>query len=281
MTLGILGLEHSKLFRRRLIWIELAAITLLTLLIFALTAPMARMGDGVTSALAASMGWPNGAYEFSTIAGGNSLGGYLGIILVAATIGQEYTWRTLHLWLSRGVGRPRLLLAKFVSILWPLLLLVLASLAAALVGSALVTVVGGGTVVLASLDLGRLLSRAVLTAYTLLPYAAITCFVTVATRSTTAGLGITIAFSLLVEGLLVQLLSLASDGVAKVGQFLPVKLAQGLLYSEAQFVQVRVDSAPLAVQTLDPVPAAGLIAAYALVFLALAVWSFRRQDLTA
>ncbi|MGI6206573.1 MAG: ABC transporter permease subunit [Anaerolineae bacterium] len=281
MAYNTFRMENSKLYRRKLIWIEMAVMGLLVLLLYALMVPMTKMGTGPVQELVASMGWPNGVYESLSTAGGSSLGGYLAIILVAVAVGQEYTWRTMHLWLSRGLSRTTLLVVKFASFLAPLALLVLTALVTGAIGSALVTLQADGSVNLVDLNVGKAALRALYTTYTLLPYAAITLFVTVVTRSTTAGLGITIAFAFMVEGLLIQLLSLANDSVARIGQFLPSKLAQSLLFTSEQFVQIRMDSEPLVAQLLDPMPAAALIAGYVVVFLGLAVWSFRRQDLTA
>src|SRR5574341_1713770 len=144
--------------------------------------------------------WPVGLLTALNFSRGNSLGSLLLIILVGAVVGQEYTWRTLHLWLSHGTPRAALLIAKFAALLVPIALIVLTPV---LVGGALTayfTVALNGALDLASVDFGEVGLRILGTAYTLLPYAALAFLLAVVTRSTVAAIGGSVAYSLLIEG---------------------------------------------------------------------------------
>ena len=161
--------------------------------------------------------------------GGNSLGGLLVIVLIGAVTAQEYTWRTMHLWLSRGIPRPVLMGAKFVAILLPIFLFVVTPL-----------LVGGGLTAIFTLQIDKSLpfgqinwwhlAMSVLrTAYTLLPYATLTFMLAIVTRSTAAAIGIGLAYTLLVESIASTVFPLLGGILAKIVVYLPGSLAEGVL----------------------------------------------------
>ncbi len=285
----LVAVERRKLFGRALLWAELGILALFMGVIYvALIAALNKGGTPGTppeaiEAFRRSLYWPAGLYSAFTFANGGELGGMFVAVLVGAFVAQEYTWHTLHFWLSRGVARTAYLLAKSAVIVLALLLLVLTAL-----------VVGGGvTGVFTYLEMGGLPLKEISlltfvlnflrTALTLLPYAALTLFLAVVSRSTMVAIGVSMAYSLLVENLIVELLALFSPDIARGARFLPTMLSKSLmqLVSPAAETQVQVGMQTQAGSALlSPNVAALLLVVYTLVLLGLSLWFFRRQDIT-
>lgn len=286
MFIRTYSIEQTKLMRRALPWVLLAVLAATTVLMTGINYLVmnnrlgGNLGPEVTAEVQRQVTWPDSLFSAIGIAGGSALGGLLVVILSGTTMAQEYTWRTLQQWLGRGVPRPVFLAAKFAALLLPILLMVLVPL---LVGGALtaiftISIEGGlnaGEVSWSSLAL-----RTLATAYSLLPYAALTFLIAVTTRSTVAAVGIGVGYALLVEGLILQLAALFSESLAWLSLYLPAGLAQSLLQSQ-RLVQVSMDGQPVTggAELLSPAVAVAGIAAYTVLFLAGAVAVFRRQDL--
>jgi ABC-type transport system involved in multi-copper enzyme maturation permease subunit len=189
----------------------------------------------------------------------------------------------MHLWLSRGLPRPMLLGAKFVALLAPILLFVIIPL-----------LIGGGLTAFFTLQIEKSLPvdqinwwhmamSVVRTAYTILPYAAMTFMLAIVTRSTAAAIGIGLAYTLLVESIAATVFPLLGGIFEKIVVYLPGELAGGLLkLNQASLAGDFVSNGgnTSMVKLLDPVPAAIGLALWTILFLAVAVWSFRRQDLS-
>ncbi|RMH00603.1 MAG: hypothetical protein D6706_03610 [Chloroflexi bacterium] len=277
-------IEEIKLSKRALLWVSVGlmalAILALDLTIYSVL-QTGNLPDNMqvesTLSLEGLATWPQGLISSLELAAGSNLGGILMVVIVGIVAGQAYTWRTLSLWLGRGVSRNMLLLARFVALFVPALLVTLASLLAG----------GGITAVFSQLLLGHipavnwteLLLAFLRTAYTLLPYAAMTFFLAVLTRSTVTAVAGGLSYALLIEGIVVQLLALAGGIWAKLGQFLPAGLTQSLLGMNARLVSVGNGSLS-APSTLAPQTAVWLIAFYTLGFFLAALFIFRRQDIS-
>jgi ABC-type transport system involved in multi-copper enzyme maturation permease subunit len=287
MFWNIFLLEQHKLLKRTLLWAELALLALLVLVLHValyVTVQWRPAGSEVDPEVIAmvrqSLLWPKALINALDFAAGNGPGGLVVIVLVGAAVAQEYTWRTLHLWLSQGVPRPRLLGAKFAALVVPLLLVVLVPLVAGGAVTAYFTYQQTGGLNLAEVSALHLALSALRTAYTLLPYAALTSLLAVVSRSAVVAIGGGVAYALLVESILVQLLALGSETAARVARLLPGMLAAGLLQLNQTTAEVSVGlNAGPGTRLLDPGPAAVGIALYTLAFFGLAVWVFRRQDL--
>ncbi len=286
MFMRTLSIEQTKLMRRALPWVLLAVLAATTVLTTGVNYLVmnnslgSNLGPEMTAEVRRQVTWPGGLFSALGVAGGSALGGLLVVILSGTTMAQEYTWRTLQQWLGRGVPRPLFLAAKFAALLLPILLMVLVPLFVGGLLTALVTLgvegrLGAGEVAWSSLAL-----RTLATAYSLLPYAALTFLLAVATRSTVAAVGIGAAYALLVEGLVLQIAALFSESLARLSLYLPAGLAQSLLQSE-RLVQVSVDGQAIAggAELLSPGVAVAGIAVYTMLFLAAAIVIFRRQDL--
>jgi ABC-2 type transport system permease protein len=286
MFMRTYSIEQTKLMRRPLPWILLAVLAGAIVLITAVNYLVLNnsfgqeMGMDMTAEIRRQITWPGSLLNALAIAGGSALGGFLVVILSGTTMAQEYTWRTLQQWLGRGVPRPIFLAAKFAALLLPILLMVLVPLLVGGALTALFTIQLNGGLGFDQVAWSNVALRALATAYTLLPYAALTFLLAVATRSTVAAVGIGVAFALLVEGIILQMGALFSEALARLTLYLPAGLSQSLLQSQ-RLVQVSVDGAPVVsgAELLSPAVAIAGIALYTVLFLALAMVIFRRQDL--
>lgn len=283
----MITIEQSKITRRAILWIELGllalAVVVLHVALYAAIQAGQLSGEGMPPELIEQMEqslvWPAGLAGALDFAAGPNFGGLLIIVLVGAVMAQEYTWRTLQLWLSQGIPRPLFLAAKFTALLLPILLMVLVPLLFGGLITALFTQQITGSIPFGEVEWGRVLTNALAVAYTLLPYAGLAFFLAVLSRSTIVAIGGGLAYAMLVEGIVVELLGLVGGTWAQIGQYLPAGLARGLLaMSGGLTIEIEGAMAP-AVQYLDPLPAAIGIALYTLLFLGLSILIFRRQDL--
>ncbi len=281
----LIDLEGRALGARPLLWGTVGALALLTALLH--LAAIAAVQKGGAQGLPPEMAeeirrtllWPQALKNALLFANGGELGGLFAVILAGTFAAQAYAWRTVHLELSRGVPRTGLLLAKFVVLLGALLLLPLAALAAGGTVTGLYTWIHLRTLPLGGVGVGTLLDGIGRVTLTLAPYAALALLLAVLSRSTPVTLGVGLGYTLLVENLLAELLSLVSPGAARLVRYLPTLAAKALLQPIAGDAQVNVgmQTAP-SLSLLAPGPAALLLALYTLAFLGLALWAFRRQD---
>jgi hypothetical protein len=134
-------------------------------------------------------------------------------------------------------------------------------------------VIGGGLTAIFTLQIDKslpidqinwwhLMMSVLRTAYTLLPYAAMTFMLAIVTRSTAAAIGVGLAYTLLVEGVAAQIFALLGGIMRDIVVYLPGSLAEGLLKLN-----------------LAPVPSAIGIALWTIFFFGIAILVFRRQDL--
>ncbi len=282
---ALVWIEGKKLFSRLLLWVELAVLALLVAsLHVAIVATLQTGGRGelppdAARALRQMLTWPDALNTALAFANGGELGGMLVAILVGAFVAQEYTWHTVHLFLSRGVSRVHFLLAKFTVVFVALALIVLTTLVAGGAVTGVYTYTREGT--LGVVPVGTLAVNMARVTFTLLPYAALTFLLAVVTRSAMVAIGVGLGYSLLVENLMVEMLSLVSDQAARVARFMPTMLAKSIVQVVTGETQMNVgmNVAP-SLPLLSPNVAALLLGGYTVAFLALAVWWFRRQDVT-
>jgi len=281
----LVAAEQTKVWKRSMFWVVIALLSLL-----ALIQGLSNYGSAVTrntTAQAIGMNpeilqaralvaatWP-GAFA-SLIGNVVQMGWLAAIVVVGATVAQEYAWRTLHLWLSRGVPRVRLLAAKVTALSLPLVAMIvipvaIGSLVAAGVSFSLV-----GSLRLASLDAGRLALGLLAAGYSILPYAAVAFLLAVIGRSSVAAIGGGVAF-------VVVDLALTLTG-SRIAPYMPFALMSSLLGPNAGIS--RLPAAPeLAVgesimpQFLPAGAAALGVAAWTLTLVVAAILVFRRQDL--
>ena len=280
----MVAVEHKKLTRRKILWIELAVMAAAAVFI-PLVIYLASQSDGSGNLVITTDGpveemiaWPLALRLGIDLASGGGLGGLLIVILIGTLTAQEYGWRTMQLWLSNGISRPVLLLAKFTAVLLPSLLLVLAPFVTGALTTAVFTQNLQGSLPFAQVDWWQAALSIGRTAFTLLPYAALTFFLAVISRSTVVAIGGGLAYAMLIEGVLVQLLTFVGGTWAKIGQYLPAGLSNSL----AALNRVSASSGTGLVTQAEGVSMATAvpgIALYTLLFVGLAIFAFRRQDL--
>lgn len=281
-------IENRKLIKRPMLWIELGALAVIVTMLFCLLYVAIRQSatqqtPETMAAIKASLSWPQGLQQALGMVAGNGLGGLLVIILVGAVTAQEYTWRTLHLMVSRGVPRTTLLSAKFAATLMPALLIVLVALFSGGLVTGLLSLNLNGSLHADQVHWGQLLLAVLRNTYTLLPYAGLAFMLAIASHSVAATIGIALAYALLIEGILVSLVLQFGGAVSKVLVYLPSSLATGLLRLNQVSLSIGINtdnSMMPKMPWLEPVPAAIGIAVWALIFFAVALLIFRRQDLT-
>jgi len=280
----MVSVEQKKLTRRKILWIELAVVAAAAVFI-PVVIYLASQSDGSGNVIITTDGpvddmftWPLALSVGIGLASGSGLGGLLIVILIGTLTAQEYGWRTMQLWLSNGISRPVLLLAKFAIVLLPALLFVLAPFVTGALTTAVFTQNLQGSLPFAQVDWWQAALSILRTAYTLLPYAALTFLLAVASRSTVVAVGGGLAYTLLIEGVLMQLLGLVGGAWARVGQYLPA----GLSHSLTALNRVSASTSSLVAQTegTNMETAVIDIALYTFLFVGLAILAFRRQDLT-
>jgi ABC-type transport system involved in multi-copper enzyme maturation permease subunit len=286
MFVNAFRMEWTKVFRRRMTWVLVGILALLVagmyLVLYA--ASQAALSDpgaspGTVEELRGMLCWPQAFSMLLGFTGGMGLGGIMLVILAGAVTAQEYSWRTAHLWLSRGLPRSAFLLGKYAVLLVAALLVILTALLVGMVLTGWFTQQLNGSLSVAELNVVELALSILRTVYTLLPYLSLTFLVAILTRSTAAAIGVGLAYTLLVDEIAIQLLGMAGGIWAEMARYLPGSLAAALMQTNERLVKVDLSSGVNA-GLPGPWAAAGGIALYAIAFLGLSLWAFRRQNLT-
>lgn len=291
MLYQLIQIEQRALWQRRMVWGMVAVMAVMILLVFGGTYfaktqlesgnannPDSNIRIDAESAQVVedNLVWPAGVSN-SVVVGG-TVGTFLLVILVGAVMGQAYTWRTVSLWLSRGVPRPLYLLGKFTAvILTTLILLAIATALGAFIS-------GGfhlslrGDLPFNAIDWGILLAALFTTTATILPYAAFVLLLAVVSRSAIVAIGGGLAYTLLIEPLLLQFLPLLGERWQAMTRYLP-----GGLNATIQQLVPQLDAAAPALVTAEGGLSIGSalvwIVGYTAVFLTLSLAIFQKQDL--
>lgn len=277
----MVNVEHSKIFKRAILWTELALLALIVIAVNGIAFTVLKGGSsGADSGIEQFLTWPEALIASLSVSAGPNLGGLMIIVLVGALMAQEYTWGTLQMWISRGIPRPLFLGAKFTAILLPALLLVLTPLIVGALVSAVFSLILLGGIPFAQVTWGQLGLDTILYTYSLLPYAGLAFLLAVASRSTVVSIGGGLAYVLLIEGIALQLIGSVLGGIwAQIGTYLPGGLAKGLLSLNSGLTVEVGDSPGLVTPFLEPGPAAVGIGLYIVLFVVVSILIFRRQDL--
>lgn len=277
------AIENTKNMKRKLLWVELTLFILLIIVAYSfiyysflssparIALPTAERAD-----LTQLVTWPDSLTKLLNIVGGSGLGPLLIIIFIGAVTAQEYTWRTFHLWLSRGIPRPLLLVAKFTALLVPILAIVLTTLITGAVMTAIFSFMINGTLNADQVNLTQLLLSVARTIFTLLPYAGLTFFLAVASRSTVVAIGGSLAYALLFEDILMQVLGLLGETMGRLSQFLPAALANRLMLINHTTIGIE-STQPMG--SMTPLVTSLGIIAWIVFFLGMSLIIFQRQDL--
>lgn len=254
--------EETKVFKRLMLWIVLAAMSAFFMIVPVL---VEFSGQGGEMSLTR---WPQALPEMLNLVGSPKIAGLVMVIVIGTVVSQDYTWRTIHLWLSHGLSRNTFFGAKFASLLLPTILLIVVPVVAGAGISALLTYLAAGSLDSAGLDYLQVAMGIPLAVYTLLPYAALVFLLALIGRSPLLPIAVGVAV-VMVENISSQLLAMSSS-LSGILQSLPYGLYAG----------VNQMSLGPNVAVLAPAQAALGIAAYTVAILGVALWHFRRQDLT-
>ena len=282
----MLHIEQKKTTSRKILWVEMIIMAGLAIVIPIIIYAASQSADGSSGNLVITTDgsvedmivWPSALRLGIEMASGSGLGGLLIVVLVGTLTAQEYGWRTMQLWLSKGVSRPALLLAKFTAVLLPALLLVLAPFVAGGLTTAVFSQQLQGELPFTDVNWWQTTLSVLRTAYTLLPYAALTFFLAVASRSTVVAIAGGLAYNMVIEGIFGQLLLFAGGSWAKIAQYLPAGFASSLAALNRVTDNATSNLLPQ-VETVSPETAVIGIALYTILFVGLALFAFRRQDL--
>lgn len=197
------------------------------------------------------------------------------VILAASTIGNEFGWGTIRTILPRTQGRTAFLTAKYLALALFTALVVVAGFIAAVVASEIFTLAEGMNQHLGSDFALRTIESVGRTIYVALPYLALAVLVAVWTRSTAAGIGVGLGV-LFLEQVVLSLIGLAGGVFSRLpGAFLSRNVTAIMHLNHVSGTVTGSDT------TLpNPWQAAGVLAIYTIVFIALSFWLFRSRDIT-
>ena len=293
MFWNMLRIEQVKLFKRKLFWIELAMLAALIVASF-VSIYFTRFSNEIPpefqGELEAFLVLPGSLITILGLAAGDTLGGLMMIVLVGGLVAQEYSWRTFSTWLMRGTPRPLVLVSKMLVLLLAVIILVLMTLVVGGLVSAVFTLIINGSIDLSQIDVAQLAISWLRTAYSLLPYTALAFLLAIMTRSTVATIGLGVGYALVFESLAIQLMGLLGKPFSTISYYLPASLASIITSLNESIANLtievgRAEGGAAAASQIAELPEPGVaaigIAVYTLVFVGIAVWRFRRQDITS
>ncbi|GCF07102.1 hypothetical protein [Dictyobacter arantiisoli] len=269
-------LEKDKVYGRLILWIELAILVALIVLIDVLEFVVGQNLPGSAGALLVDgLTWPRALTTATQFAGSHTIGGILLVIVIGVITSREYSWRTFHLWLSRGVSRTLLLEAKCIVIFLLSLTIVVISLIISVILTGIFTLIVHNNLQIDQVQWGTIIQNFLITDYGLLPYAALTFVLTILSRSSIVSISVVLVLILLVEPVAYNVF-MAWGGIGmQIVQYLPL----GLEYALNSAVNSSTPSV-----FLRNVPAPWLavlgIALYTLIFTGIAIWRFLYQEFT-
>ncbi len=287
MLVSMLKIEQTKLFRRKALWIELALVASLIVLLFGVILIIQgsnEIPDSEKALISSTLSWPNGIKVALAVSSNQMLGALLIIVLVSMVVAQEYTWQTYTLAVRAGAPRFTVVISKFVILIVTVFLIVMTALVVGTVMTGLLTVATGGQIDLSRYTIGDALFSMLTTAYSLLPYLALTFLIAVITRSLPASIGVAIGYVFIVEGILPGLLMFLGGLPGQIGMMMPGQLASVLVNANGQSAALQSlgeSAAPPVPYGVDPIVAVVGIGLYTVIFLAVAVIQFQKQDLTS
>jgi len=292
-----LRVELLKLRKRWLTWIVLLILVSSAIILPGMLLAILKMGDrlpgaqpmppAIAAQLEQALLLPNGVGSLlSLIGGSNGIGMLLFVILAGVSVGNEYTWKTVRAALVRGRSRWDFLLTKLVAILLLVGVSFLLTMAVGLPYLGLLTVASRGRLDLSFLTasfVGEVLLGVLRTGYALVPYILLAMLLSVIGRSPWIGVGVTLAYALLVEGMALQLLAMVGRPWSQLYRFSLGGNVAGLMAANPGG-QALAGGGLEGMDALLNLPSANqaalVLALYSLLFLVGMLVAFRRQEIT-
>ena len=282
----MIGAEFLKLRKRSLtrvlMFILIGIIALVNLLLLAISKVDLPRGNGqgmqnIDTFLGLSSGVP---FALSLIA---SFGVVLAIILAASSMGSEYNWKTIRTALISSESRFKFLTAKLISISILIVVGMAVGVVVGIIMSLVTNAIGGYTYDFSFLT-GDYIWKQFLqfwrTFYTIVPFALLGFTMSIVGRSAMPGIstGIGVVF---LESIITTFMSLADGWIAKIPDYLlnaNVQVITALNELPRGFGRMGVGTTGDTAPTLTH--AYITLGIYALAFLALAYYLFRKRDVT-
>ena len=204
------------------------------------------------------------------------LGSILVIVVAASHVGTEWAWGTLRTVLAAGAGRIAFLASKYVTLIGFAILFLAFGLSAAVVASFAVSTQAGLDTT--GLDLTRVAEVGARSLYGFLPYMALAALIAGWFRSAGGGIaaGLVIYFT---ESLAVQLLVSFNRDFVTIANLGLSRNVQAISRLPGQAVDAGPPQSILSTLP-DQGQAVLMLAAWTLIFVALAAWRLRTRDVT-
>lgn len=286
----MITIEQQKMTRRAMFWLELG---LLLLVLIALIGGIfyvrqALLNDvdlsdnegglvitGIDLEMATELlTWPAGVMNGFTAV--EAVGTFLIIILAGSIVAQEYSWRTVQLWPTRGVPRSIVLAAKFTALSIAAFLFVFLVVILGLVLTAVFSQAYLDHIPFDTIDWGQLFLSIMLRGFTLLPYVAITFFLGVISRSTIGAIGGGLAFVIFIEPLWQSLAAFLGGRWLTINEYLPVQLKAVI---HGQFAAISAAAPAASGGEVGLGTAVVVMSLYILICVTAALLVFQRQDI--
>jgi ABC-type transport system involved in multi-copper enzyme maturation permease subunit len=270
-------LEKDKVLGRMVFWVNLIILVAVIILIDVAQYFMGlALPHNAGNIMVGMVTWPTGLVNAAQFASAHALGGILLIVLVGVITSREYTWRTFHLWLSRGVPRITLLAAKCIMILLTTVIMVLTSLLLSGAITGILTLLHG-TLNLNQVPFNQVILNFLITIYTLLPYVALTFMLTILSRSSAVAIGVGLVFVFPIESTVYTVLTMTGGTYAQIAQYLPVGLGATLSNATSGSMS---SASPIHTPFPSPIVACLCLALYTAIFTGIAAWRFLHQNFT-
>ena len=214
----------------------------------------------------------------------SSFGTILAVILVASSIGTEYSWRTIRTMLICSESRLKLLGAKLVAAGILILIGMVIAMATGFIMSLITTAIGGYSFDFSFMTSGYLWDQFLQfwrTFYVLLPYVFLGFLFAVVGRSAMPGISLGIGIFFL-ESIVTALMTLAGGWIARIPDYLLSANVRTItaLNNLPQGMGMGMGGGDFSTGSIELWQAFVILAAYSLVFSVLAFYLFRKRDLT-
>lgn len=214
----------------------------------------------------------------------SSLGTILAVILVASSVGTEYSWRTMRTMLICSESRLKLLGAKLVAAGILILIGMVIGLATGFLMSLITTAIGGYSFDFSFMTGGYLWDQFLQfwrTFYVLMPYALLGFLLAVVGRSAMPGIALGIGIFFL-ESIITAFMSLAGGWIARIPDYLLSANVRAITAQSnlPQGMSMGMGGNGLSDQLPELWLAFVILAGYSLFFIGLAFYLFRKRDVT-
>lgn len=275
---ALVNMERMKIIKRPMTWITFLILVIGVAAIVSIAYVSIHASNVSATEKAnriSNFTWPTG------ITRSFEIGGFLGqivlVVLAASLVGSEFGWGTIRVMVGTGAARTKLLLAKLIALTQTTFVFMLAAALAGTLASLLVTVLGGHTVTLGTVnaswwgDLALMILRSffVLWVMVVLAFA-----VSTVTRSVAAGIAVGIGWPFL-EQILSALLGLVGNIGNTINKWL-LSTNMDALTRRDGFGPQKIDPG-----TLGAWRAFAVLAMYCLVLIVVSVILFRQRDIAS